>query len=313
MSSNYRKTILLTGGSGMVGRNILNHEISSEYNIIHPSSKELDLSNFNESLDFIKKIQPEFIIHAAGKVGGIHANIAHPVDFLIDNLDYGRNIVMAAYHAGVKSLLNLGSSCMYPRNAQNPLEEHMILGGELEPTNEGYALAKIMTARLCEYIQRENSEFQYKTMIPCNIYGSFDKFDPERSHMIPAIINKLHNAISNSVSEVEIWGDGKARREFMYAQDLANAIYYAIDNFSSMPSMVNIGMGLDYTINEYYETIAKVTGYKGKFRHNLDKPVGMRKKLVSIERQSSWGWKPVVSLQDGVKKTYEYYIREVKR
>ena len=207
--------ILLTGGGGMVGRNLLEHFEINDFEILAPNSKELDLRDYNAVQTYLQKIKPDVVIHAAGKVGGIHANMREPVSFLMDNLDMGRNIVWAAHQSGVKKLINLGSSCMYPRNHSEPLKEEMVLKGELEPTNEGYAIAKVATAKLCEYIMREDSEYQYKTLIPCNIYGRFDKFDPEHSHLLPAIIHKVHQANQSGLDVVEIWGDGTARREFM--------------------------------------------------------------------------------------------------
>ena len=184
--------ILLTGGGGMVGRNLLEHPSISSFEVIAPSSNELDLLDFKTVQNYLCKHEPDMVIHAAGKVGGIQANMREPVSFLMDNLDMGRNIVWAAHQAGVKQLINLGSSCMYPRNHQEPLAEDMVLKGELEPTNEGYALAKVVVNRLCEYIMREDYRYQYKTLIPCNIYGRHDKFDPLHSHLIPAIIYKIH-------------------------------------------------------------------------------------------------------------------------
>lgn len=299
--------VLLTGGSGMVGQNILEHPLAKERNIVSPGRSELDLTDYNATVDYVQSLQPECIIHAAGKVGGIQANIAHPVDFLVKNMDMGRNIVLAARQAGVKKLLNLGSSCMYPRNAPNPLTETMILQGELEPTNEGYALAKVMTAKLCGYINTEAPDYSYKTLIPCNLYGRYDKFEPEHSHLIPAIIHKIHQAIEAGSATVEIWGDGSARREFMYAGDLADAVMRALDNFDSLPILMNIGLGHDYTINEYYATVAEVMGYKGKFFHDLSKPAGMKQKLVSVEKQNAWGWLPKRSLAEGISATYTYY------
>lgn len=304
--------ILITGGSGMIGRNILESLLSFNYNILSPNSNELDLTNFNKTIKYINGFKPDLIIHAAGRVGGIQANVNQPVNFLVTNLDIGRNIIIAARQAGIKKLLNLGSSCMYPRNTLNPLKEEMILQGELEPSNEGYALAKIITTRLCDYIHRENPKFQYKTMIPCNIYGRFDNFDPEESHLIPAIINKLHQAIKEEKKEVEIWGDGKARREFMYADDLADAISYALSHFDEMPSQINIGVGEDHTINEYYSIVASIMSFQGTFTHNLDKPTGMLQKLVSIERQTAWGWKPKMNLHEGLKLTYNYFLQEIE-
>lgn len=299
--------VLLTGGGGMVGRNILEHPAAAEWNFVAPRSSELDLTDYQTTYKFVKEVAPEFIIHAAGRVGGIQANISQPVDFLVENMDMGRNIVIAARDAGVTKLLNLGSSCMYPRNAPNPLDETMILQGELERTNEGYALAKIMTARLCEYIHREDSGCLYKTLIPCNLYGRHDKFDPKHSHLIPAIIHKIWQAIDAGHAPVEIWGDGTARREFMYAGDLADAILRALNHFNSLPMLMNVGLGFDYTINEYYQAAAKVMGFNGRFEHDCSKPVGMKQKLVSTDLQKKWGWEPSVSLEQGITETCQYY------
>jgi len=304
--------ILLTGGRGMVGRNILEHPVAEQFSFVAPTSSELDLRNFSKVEEYISAYSPDFVIHAAGLVGGIQANMARPVDFLIENMDLGRNVIIASRNAGVKSLLNISSSCMYPRNATNPLTEDTVLKGELEPTNEGYALAKIFAMRLCEYIRRENELLQYKTFIPCNLYGRFDKFDPKHSHLIPAIIHKVHMAKLNKQKTVEIWGDGAARREFMYAGDLADAVLKAIAGFDQTPYLMNIGLGFDYSVNEYYEVVAKVVGWDGQFTHDLTKPVGMKQKLVSIERQKTWGWQATTTLEGGISKSYDFYLKSIQ-
>lgn len=296
----------------MVGRNLLDIPDISEFDVLAPRSSELDLRDFNVVQDYLRKNQPDMVIHAAGKVGGIQANMREPVGFLLDNLDMGRNIVWAAHQAGIKRLINLGSSCMYPRNVSNPLREEMVLKGELEPTNEGYALAKVVVARLCEYIMREDASYQYKTLIPCNIYGRHDKFDPAHSHLVPAIIHKVHQAKQTGQASVEIWGDGTARREFMYGEDLADAIMRAIKKFDTLPAYMNVGLGHDYTINEYYETVANVMGYEGSFTHDLSKPVGMARKLVSVEKQKAWGWSPRHDLRSGIENTCRFYLKERK-
>lgn len=294
----------------MVGRNLLEHPTIGEFEIIAPRSSELDLRDFGAVQSFVQTHKPDMVIHAAGKVGGIQANMRAPVSFLMDNLDMGRNIVWAAHQAGIKRLINLGSSCMYPRNHNEPLCEEMVLKGELEPTNEGYALAKVVTARLCDYIVREDPDFQYKTLIPCNIYGRYDKFDPVHSHLVPAIIHKVHQAKQNGQATVEIWGDGNARREFMYAGDLSDAIMRAVTNFDTLPSYMNIGLGHDHTVNDYYQVAADVMGYTGSFVHDVKKPVGMARKLVSVERQKAWGWTARNTLRQGIEKTYSYYLKE---
>lgn len=305
--------ILLTGGGGMVGRNVLEHAAIGEFDVLAPRSSELDLRNFAAVQAYLQKHQPDMVIHAAGKVGGIQANMREPVGFLMDNLDMGRNIVWASHQTGIKRLINLGSSCMYPRNHSEPLVEELVLKGELEPTNEGYALAKVVTARLCDYIMREDERFQYKTLIPCNIYGRFDKFDPAHSHLVPAIIHKVHQAKQSGHETVEIWGDGTARREFMFAGDLADAMLRAITNFDTLPAYMNVGLGHDHTINDYYQAAAEVLGYTGGFVHDLSKPVGMARKLVSVERQQAWGWTARHELRDGIEKTYNYYLKECQQ
>ena len=294
----------------MVGRNFLEHPGAQAFEMLCPSSAELDLRDFAAVESYIERQRPDMVIHAAGRVGGIQANVREPVRFLLDNLDMGRNVVWAARNRGVRRLLNLGSSCMYPRNAPNPLREEMILQGELEPTNEGYALAKITSARLCEYIGRENADFQYKTLIPCNIYGRHDKFDPVHSHMIPAIIHKLHEAKVGGREVVDIWGDGTARREFMYAGDMADCMVRAVMCFDTLPPVMNVGVGADLSVNEYYAAAAGVVGYSGRFVHDLSKPVGMKQKLVDTQKAVSWGWTAPTGLADGLRKTYDYYLEK---
>ena len=254
--------------------------------------------------------QPEMIIHAAGRVGGIQANICEPVKFLLDNMDMGRNLVWAARKAGIKKLINISSSCTYPCDVPNPLKEEVILTGKLEPTNEAYALAKVVTLRLCEYIKRENSNYQYKTLIPCNMYGRWDKFEPKNSHLIPAIIYKVHLAKKLGQNKVDIWGDGIAKREFMYSGDFADCLVRAVKEFENLPGLMNVGLGCDYTVNQYYKTVAEVVGFQGEFEHNLSKPVGMKQKLVDISKQKKWGWQAKTNLREGILKTYEFYLEQ---
>lgn len=303
--------ILVTGARGMVGRNFIEHPQAKTLDILAPSSQELDLRDYAAVLQYMKEHNPEVVLHAAGRVGGIQANIAQPVRFLLDNLDMGRNVIAAARVCEIKKLVNLGSSCMYPRHAPNPLREEMILQGELEPTNEGYALAKITAARLCDYIRQEDSQYFYQTLVPCNVYGKYDNFDPARSHMIPAVIHKIHMAKTQGDEEVVIWGDGKARREFMYAGDLAQCLVQAVQHIDKLPGTMNVGIGQDFTIDEYYQAVAEVVGFSGRFGHDLSKPVGMARKLVSVERAQQWGWQAQTSLRTGLEKTYAYYLESV--
>jgi len=298
--------LLLTGGRGMVGRNI--QAAARGWDVVAPTSDQLDLTDAGAVSVYFKENRPDLVIHAAGRVGGIQANMAHPVAFLEANTAMGRNVIMGAYNAGVRQFINLASTCMYPRAAPNPLSEDMILTGALEPTNEGYALAKIMATRLCEYIVREDPQAQYKTLIPCNLYGPHDKFDPKHSHLIPAIIHKVHQARVNGDATVEIWGDGTARREFMYAPDLAGAVLRAANDLTALPDLMNIGLGHDHSINDYYAAVADVVGWNGTFTHDLTKPVGMKQKLCDTTRARDWGWSAPTSLADGIAQTYQFYL-----
>lgn len=305
--------ILLTGARGMVGKNILNHDKAKDYNFLIPSSEELNLLDKSQVDQFLAEHKPDFIIHAAGIVGGIQANINNPVKFFVDNMLMGVNLITSARESGVQQLMNMGSSCMYPRNIEHALSEDLILKGELEPTNEGYALAKVAAARLCEYISRENANLLYKTVIPCNLYGKYDKFDEKNSHMIPAVIRKLFMAVKDESDFVDIWGDGEARREFMYAEDLADFVFYAIKKFSAMPQNLNVGLGHDYSINDYYNTIAEIIGFNGTFKHDLTKPVGMKRKLIDSTLLTEFGWKSKTDLSQGVAKTYKYFLDEIEK
>ncbi|OGS39613.1 MAG: GDP-fucose synthetase [Elusimicrobia bacterium RIFOXYD12_FULL_66_9] len=293
----------------MVGRNLLEHPEIGRFEVLSPSSRELDLLDHKAVEAYLRLRKPDVIIHAAGRIGGIQANLKEPVRFLMENLDMGRNIVLAARSAGVKRMLSLGSSSMYPRNAPNPLQEEVILMGELDPTNEGYALAKIVTARLCEYATREDPACQYKTLILCNVYGRHDSFDPATSRLVSAIIHKIHEAKTSSAGSVQIWGDGTARREFLYAGDLAGCLIRAVERFDSLPQVMNVGAGDDLAINDYYKIAAEVIGYRGAFHHDVTKPAGMMRKLVSTQKAQAWGWRAETALRDGIAKTYDYYLQ----
>jgi GDP-L-fucose synthase len=305
--------ILITGSRGMVGSNIIEHVAANNHEILSPTSAKLNLLDIESVKNYINTKKPDMVIHAAGIVGGIQANIAEPVRFLVDNMYMGFNILTASKECRIKRFMNLSSSCMYPRDAKNPLSEELILKGELEPTNEGYAIAKVASTRLCEYINREDESYLYKTVIPCNLYGKYDKFDPEHSHMIPAVIRKINNAKEKDLESIDIWGDGLARREFMYAADFADFVYYAIDHFETMPQNINVGLGHDYTINEYYQKIANAVGYQGSFTHDLSRPTGMQQKLIDDTKLKAFGWQYQTTLGQGIKKTYDYFLSETEQ
>lgn len=303
--------LLITGGGGMVGRNLTEHPAIAGWHVLAPRSTELDLTDAAAVRRWLADHRPDAVIHAAGLVGGIQANMARPVDFLTVNAAIGQTIILGARDAGITRFLNLASTCMYPRGMDTPLSEDMVLTGELEPTNEGYAIAKILATRLCQYIRREDPALHYKTLIPCNLYGRHDKFDPAHSHLVPAVIHKLHQAKQTAAPTVEIWGDGTARREFLYAGDLADATLRALDGIDTLPDLMNVGLGHDHSINDYYAAAAEVVGWTGQFVHDLSRPVGMKRKLSDVARLTDWGWTAPTSLRDGLRRTYDFYLERV--
>lgn len=302
--------VLLTGSTGMVGRNVLEHSLASRHEWICPTRRELDLGDRAAVFAFVERERPDLIVHAAGKVGGIQANIAAPVAFLVENLDMGTNVVLAAQRVRVPRLLNLGSSCMYPKDRTEPLREELVLQGPLEETNEGYAIAKCAVARLCSYVSRQEPALRYRTLIPCNLYGRFDSFELAHSHMVPAVIRKLHEAVQCGATTVDIWGDGSARREFLYAADLAACIHRCLDvqKFDLLPDLMNVGLGHDHSIDDYYRAAAEVVGYRGGYRHDPSKPSGMKRKLVAIDRQLAFGFRAETDLLTGLRRTYQHFL-----
>jgi GDP-L-fucose synthase len=302
------KTILLTGSSGMLGKNICEHEQFNHYKFLTPNSIEFNLLDINTVKNYFLNNKIDIIIHCAGIVGGIQANIKDPVKFLNHNLQMGLNLINTAFEFNIKHIINLGSSCMYPKDYNKKLEEKDLLASYLEPTNEGYALAKISIAKLCEYYNKQYNT-RYINVIPCNLYGRWDKFNPENSHMIPSVIDKIYKAQLHNHEFVEIWGDGNSKREFMYAKDCADGIFFIIKN-NIFDNYLNLGLGYDYSINEYYSIIANIIGYKGKFKHNLNKPTGMNKKLLDVNKINQYGWFPEHKLIDGIKKTFEFYLNQ---
>lgn len=304
-------SILLFGATGMVGRNVLDLAAERGIEIAAPSRQEVDLSDAAAVLECLRRVEPEIVIHAAGRVGGIAANMREPVAFLTQNWDMGRNVIMAAREAGVRRLINLGSSCMYPKDFPRPLAEDDILAGPLEPTNEAYAIAKTAVQRLALYVSQEDPGFSFKSLIPCNLFGRYDTFDPARSHLAAAAIAKLHRAKTEGRKTIDIWGDGTARREFLYAGDLADAILTAVERFDTLPAVMNVGAGRDWSVEEYYRIAADVIGFEGAFTHDLTKPVGMRQKLMNVARADAWGWSAKTPLRDGLAHAYAYYRDKV--
>lgn len=299
--------VLLTGSSGLVGSDLLGLLQRRKFQVIHPSSAEVDLLNQGSVNEMLERIKPDVVIHCAGKVGGIQANINNQLQFCLDNMLMGINLIRSSLECDVPNFVNLGSSCMYPTNALNPLSESDILSGPLEPTNEGYGVAKVAVAQLAEYCD-ESTRGTYKTIIPCNLFGENDDFDPKTSHMIPGVIKKLYDAKEQEAPQCDIWGDGEARREFMYVGNLSDFIVSHLDGLETLPKKINVGMGEDFSINEYYQIIAKVVGYNGSFFHDLQRPSGMRQKLVDTKQQEALGWKPPISLLEGIERTYKAFL-----
>lgn len=301
--------VILTGGNGMMAQNIQAawRESKQQFDLVTVSRKDADLTDAAETLELFKALGADAIIHAAAKVGGIAANIANPTSFLMDNLAIDSSVFRAAKELGVKRLVYFGSSCMYPRDYRQPLEESDLLAAPLEPTNEGYALAKIVGAKYCAYSNAERHE-NYKVLIPSNLYGPFDDYSLEHGHLVAATIRKAHEAKLFGKEEIIVWGDGTARREFTYAHDIASWI---VDNLSSSeewPTMMNLGSGVDYSILEYYQTALQVVGYSCRLVTDPTKPAGMQQKLMDSTSAAALGWSPTTSLLDGMHIAYRHYL-----
>jgi GDP-L-fucose synthase len=298
--------IFLAGHRGLVGSTI--HKIlkNTEHEIVVRTHKELDLSNQALVNDFFAKEKFDQVYLAAAKVGGVYSNNVYPADFIYHNLMIQTNVIHACHVNDVQKLLMLGSNCIYPRVTEQPIKEHLLMTGHLEPTNEPYAIAKIAGVKMCESYNRQYGR-DYRSVLPCNLYGPYDKFDIHQAHLIPSIISKIDQAIANDEKTVEIWGDGTARREFMYVGDLTDLIYKAINKFESLPSMMNVGLGFDHSVLDYYAATAQVMGWSGNFSFNLNKPVGMKRKLLNVKHQKIWGWESKTSLDDGINLTVQYY------
>tara|TARA_B100001057_G_scaffold483732_1_gene560885 strand:+ start:120 stop:1034 length:915 start_codon:yes stop_codon:yes gene_type:complete len=297
------KRILITGSWGMLGKDLVR---KLNYKIFTPNKKKLNLFNFTDTKKYIKKNKINFVIHCAAKVGGIQDNVNHQLEYLVENLNLNKNIIMASHENGVKNFLNIGSSCIYPKNIKKKITENLMFKGDFEPTNEGYAISKYLSIKLCKFISQKEG-YNYKTLIPTNLYGPNDKYDKEKSHLLAAIIKKISDAKKTKNKYVEIWGDGKARREFMYVSDLSDAILFSIKNFNRLPNILNIGTGIDYTVEAYYKKVAKIIYPKVKFYFNRKKPSGMRRKLLDVSKSKKLGWSSKVSLTNGIKKTLKDY------
>lgn len=301
--------IYVAGHNGMVGSAIIRAlELKGHTNIIFRRSSELDLKDQKAVNNFFATERPDYVFLAAAKVGGIGANIERPAEFLYDNLLINANVIHAAYEHQVKKLLFLGSSCIYPRLSKQPMKEEYLLEGKLEPTNEGYALGKIIGIKLCEYYNKQY-ETNYISAMPPNLYGENDNFDPKHSHVIAALIRKFHEAKTNNSSEVVIWGTGSAKREFLYVDDAADACMFLMNNYNSTEH-INIGSGEDISIYELAKLVGRIVKYDGEIVKDPSKPDGMPRKLMDSEKILSLGWKHTTSLEEGITKTYALFLEE---
>lgn len=300
--------IYVAGHRGLVGSAIVrNLEERGYTNIIYRTHKELDLTRQIEVEKFFEEERPEYVFLAAAKVGGIHANNTRPAEFIYDNLMIESNIIHSSYKYGVKKLLFLGSSCIYPKFANQPIKEEYLLTGELEPTNEAYAIAKITGIELCKFYRRQYG-CDFISAMPTNLYGINDNFDLETSHVLPALIRKFHEAKINNQEEVVMWGTGKPLREFMYVDDLADALVHLMLNYSD-EIHVNLGTGKDLSIGELAQIVKEVVGYEGKIVNDLTKPDGTPRKLLDVSRLEATGWRYKIELREGIEKVYKWYLK----
>ena len=299
--------IYVAGHRGLVGSAIIRRLEEKGYtNLIYRTSKELDLRDKKKVETFFAQEKPQYVFLAAAKVGGIVANNAYPADFIRDNLLIQTNVIDAAYRTGVKKLLFLGSTCIYPKFAPQPMNEDALLTGILEPTNEPYAIAKIAGIKMCESYNRQYGT-NYISAMPTNLYGPNDNFDLETSHVLPALIRKFHEAKIENAPTVEVWGTGNPRREFLYSDDLADAVIYLMNNYEGN-QFINIGVGKDISIKELAEKVKQVVGFEGDIIFNPTKPDGTPRKLVDVTRLNELGWQASISLDEGLKKAYEWFL-----
>ena len=298
-------SILITGSGGMLGGSILAEAEHSGLSVLHPLRVELDLRDKAKIENYIDDHDIETVIHCAARVGGISANIESPADFILENLLIDSNLLTIAREKKVKTLVYFGSSCMYPRDFPQPLREIDILGGPLETTNESYALAKISAARVVTSTAIQDG-LSWRVLIPSNLYGPRDNFNPSSSHLVASIINKAIEAKLNKLSEIEIWGDGNARREFTFVGDVAKFVIDNLDTISSWSLMMNIGVGVDYSVREYYEKVCENLNLSVRFTFDKSKPAGMRQKLMSSALAQKIGWNPATQIDEGLQKTISW-------
>lgn len=312
--------IYVAGHRGMVGSAILRRlearrDAGEDLSLVTQTSAELDLTDQAAVRDFMRTQQPDVVILAAAKVGGIHANNTYPADFIYDNLMIQANVIHQSHLVGVQSLLFLGSSCIYPRDAAQPMSEDALLTGALERTNEPYAVAKIAGIKLCESYNRQHGR-DYRSVMPTNLYGPGDNFHPENSHVLPALIRRFHEATQRGDDTVTIWGTGAPKREFLHVDDMAEASLFVLglpraaylENTSAMLSHINVGSGIDISIADLAKAVAEITGYEGRIEYDTSRPDGTMRKLMDVTRLTRMGWCAHIELYEGVRETYAWYL-----
>lgn len=309
---NKESKIYVAGHRGMVGSAVVRRLQALGYgNVVTRTSAELDLTDQGAVEAFFQAERPEVVVMAAAKVGGIHANNTYPAEFIYDNMAIASNTTHAAYRAGTRRFLFLGSSCIYPKLAPQPLAESSLLTGPLEPTNEAYAIAKIAGLKLCEYYRKQYG-VTYHSLMPTNLYGPGDNYHPENSHLLPALIRRFHEAKEAGAKSVTMWGTGKPMRELMHADDLADAVVFAL-RLDNPPDLMNAGTGVDHTIRQIAELVAETVGFKGEIVHDLSKPDGTPKKLLNVSLLRGLGWSSRIALEEGIGMTYPLFLEELER
>ena len=303
--------IYVAGHRGLVGSAMVRRlERGGFGNLVTRTRAELDLRDERAVRHFFGEARPRHVFMAAARVGGILANSRYPVEFLTDNVRIAVNVITAAHDHGVEKLLFLGSSCIYPREAPQPMREQDLLTGELEPTNEAYAIAKIAGLKLCAAYGREHGD-RFMTVLPSNVYGPGDNFHLENSHVLPALLRRFHEAATTDAPEVVVWGTGRPRREFLHAADLADACAFVMENYAE-DAPLNVGTGRDLNIRELAELIAQVVGYQGSIRFDPSRPDGMERKMLDVSRLRALGWTPSIPLEEGIRSTYAWYQRNLE-
>ncbi len=303
------KKIWVAGETGMVGRAVLRALNKYECEILSASHDVLDLTNQAQTFEWLEAHKPDVVIMTAGRVGGIGANASDKAGFLYENLALAQNVIHGAYQAQVEKLLYLGSSCIYPKESAQPIKEEALLTGALEPTNEGYALAKIVGVKLCEYYNKQYG-CNFISAMPCNLYGPYDNFNGQTSHVIPALMMKMHQAKTNGAEQVTLWGTGDPLREFLHVDDLARGCVHLLEHYNEAQT-INIGSNEEVSIKGLVMMIAEVVGYEGKINFDTDNPDGAMRKLLDNSKVDVIGWKKSISLENGLKKTYEWFLTNV--